>query len=318
MDKYVPIPDFPTDELNFEPGKDWTLKTYKTDYWTLEQRKQFTIEISIDYYDPPNKRFMLHSRVVNVIKNSDGTYTIICRNTKTNEETEIVAKHVVFGGGRFTPILVKKIGFIPMSFARIELGVRFEGPSTSRIFSASDNIDPKFMKYDPDTQIEYRTFCWCRDGETTCTDFNGIRTWSGRSDVTKTEVSNFGFNVRFKNQKHLHLIDDALSTQPFVTSYTNPDIPQTYRKIYDEIKLGLDSFVEHAQAKTGEIIDLTDFQIKGPTIEGVGYYPITDDDLRVPNENIWFVGDATGKFRGIFAALLSGTVVAQHLMELLN
>ena len=47
-----------------------------------------------------------------------------------------------------------------------------------------------------------------------------------------------------------------------------------------------------------------------PAIEGVGAFPRNDLDLKGPAENIWFCGDAVGRFRGLIPALVSGGYAA--------
>src|SRR6266702_2647988 len=46
-----------------------------------------------------------------------------------------------------------------------------------------------------------------------------------------------------------------------------------------------------------------------PTLEGVGYYPQLDEELRMRPHPLWVAGDATGVFRGLTAALVSGYFV---------
>jgi hypothetical protein len=212
---------------------------------------------------------------------------------------------------------IKKIPFIPMIFRRVELGIRFEGPSNSPLYHISSNIDPKFIKWDPEKKIEYRLFCFCRQGETCLTNFNGLKTWSGRSDCEPTGKSNFGFNLRFKDPKYRSLLDHALKTKPFVIDINEvkkngESVEDELRKHYEEFADycldGLKSFLGFAS-----IDSLNGFTIKGPTIEGVGDYYLNDDDLKVPNENIFIIGDCVGKTRGIISAFLSGIFVAHNL-----
>ena len=54
-------------------------------------------------------------------------------------------------------------------------------------------------------------------------------------------------------------------------------------------------------------------KVIGPTIEGVGYYPDIDENLKVVNENIYCIGDNSGIFRGIIPSMLSGYWLASHV-----
>jgi hypothetical protein len=311
------IPDFP-EELgdDFVSKEDWTLKSYKSIYLNLEQRIKLAIKISIDYYDPPNNRFKLFTEVIDIRKEDD-IYVCVCKNINTGEISEIRANKLVLGGGRFMPNLMKKIPFIPMIFRRVELGARFEGSSDSPLYNISTNIDPKFMKWDQQNKIEYRIFCSCKDGETTLTNFKGIETWSGRSDCEPTGKSNFGFNLRFKDPKYIPLLDRAFEIKPFIIDIdlikkNGQNVEDELRKYYGEFAdyylTGLKSFLEFAS-----IDSLNGFTIKGPCIEGVGEYPLNDDNLKVPGENIFVIGDCGGRWRGIISSFLSGIFVAHDL-----
>lgn len=310
MDNYDDnVPSFPSSlSEDFNSGLNWTIKDYYTAYLTLEQRYDLINKMTHEYED----KFMLSTEVINIIKH-ENYYEVICQNTETKEITNITTKKLVFGGGRYMPLFMEKLKFIPMEFKRIELGCRIEGSSDNSLYNASTNIDPKFMKYDSEKKIEYRTFCWCRDGETVCTNFKDIKTWSGRSDCEPTKKSNFGFNLRFKDEKYMHLLNRALITKPFVSDLDGTDVDDNYKEVYTYLMEGLESFLDFTH-----IHDKESLKILGPTIEGVGMYPVTDKNLKVENENVWVSGDCTGKFRGIIASMLGGIFVAHQILDELN
>jgi phosphomevalonate kinase len=307
MSKYYSVPSFPyPDEpkTDFDAGECWKLKDYETHYLSLDERYDLVKRMTCEY----TNKILTETEVIGVSKGINN-YVVKCQNISKKEEFDIVCKKIVFGGGRFMPLFIKKIGFIPTEFKRVELGVRLQGSADSKLYNVSSNIDPKFIiKHD---DIEYKTFCWCRSGETVCTNFNGIKTWSGRSDCEPTGLSNFGFNIKFRNDSYMALLYDAIETKPFSVPFNDDHlVPESYRTIYSKIKTGLSSFLELWKIK-----DLSDFMIKGPTIEGIGYYPITDEYLKIPNEEMYVVGDSTGKFRGIVASMLSGAFVAAKLID---
>lgn len=319
MNKYREIPDFPNDDLDrFVPNENWKLKNYNSDYLNFEERKDLIFRITCEFHNENNNKFKLNTEVIDIIKQDPSQYYIIkCKDIKSNLVSEIKTKKIILGGGRFMPLFIKKISFIPTIFKRIELGIRFEGPSGSSIFNPCTNIDPKFIKYNTDQQIEYRTFCWCRNGEIVQTNFKGIETWSGRADNYNKLKSNFGFNVRFKDSKYIPILNGILNVKPFVLDINNinklKDICGDFAYYLLE---GLRSFIQFNGKSLED--DFTEFIITGPTIEGVGEYPLTDSNLRVINENIWVVGDSTGKFRGIVASMLSGIFVSHQLLEELD
>lgn len=307
MSKYHSVPDFPDldeSKTDFDAGECWKLKEYETYYLSLDERYDLIKRMICEYKD----KILTETEVIEISKGIN-CYIAKCKNVSTKEEFEIVCKKIVFGGGRFMPLFIKKLGFIPTEFKRIELGFRLEGPADSKIYNVSSKIDPKFVVKHEDT--EYKTFCWCRSGEAVCTNFNGIRTWSGRSDCEPTGLSNFGFNVKFRNDSSMALLYDAVKTEPFSVPFCEDHlVAEPYKKIYSKIKEGLTTFLE-----LWKIEDMSDFVVKGPTIEGVGYYPITDGYLKIPNEEMYVIGDSTGKFRGIVASMLSGAFVAAKLID---
>lgn len=318
---YLKIPKFPEElEEDFKSAEDWKLKTYETQYLSLQKRIELAKKITIDFYKEPNARFVLNTAVDSIEKitqnesNEKSLYKLNCTNVN-NEQQSFLTKKLVIGGGRFSSLSLRS--FVPSVFKRIELGARFEGPSDSKLFNKSTNIDPKFMKYDQQNDIEYRTFCWCRSGEVCQTKFNDIVTWSGRSDCEETKRSNFGFNVRFKNEKYMKLFnfEKKLYTKSFELNFVDvinnrSILGEYYGEFTDYLLDGLESFLKFNNMDKEA---LNDFKIIGPTIEGVGYYPETDNNLKVSNENIWITGDATGKFRGIIGSMLSGIYVGHQL-----
>ena len=135
------------------------------------------------------------------------------RRKRRKEEVRrrVWSRCAIFGGGRFFPLQMKE--FCECVFKRIEVGVRIQDSSTNPLFSLMKGIDPKY-KYLLDTensakcacdlrtptathaetttsptcgnnrtlQIEWRTFCCCREGEVVATTVAGIRSVSGRAD----------------------------------------------------------------------------------------------------------------------------------------
>ena len=59
-------------------------------------------------------------------------------------------------------------------------------------------------------------------------------------------------------------------------------------------------------------------QVYFPAIEKMGKYPLLNEFLQLENENIWVAGDATGLFRGLLPAFVSGFFVADCLLRTLN
>ena len=317
------VPDFPEESIQFNASDQWKLKSYPSVYMSLEQRKELAKKLTIKWYDDPEKKIFLKTKVTQLVKRNDGLYEVFCENTETNEQFRVLSKKLVLGGGRFCPKLMCESKFIPMIFRRVELGCRVESTSDCKLYDVSSDNDPKFVKKEEHGEhgsIERRTFCWCRDGIVTTTNFDGLQTCSGRADCEPSGRSNFGFNTIFRDEKSIRLLEKAYDTPPFTTTmivntidgetvYTTDieKVPENYQEVFRLIESGIISFLEKAQIKNGK------FTLHGPTIEGVGYYPDLDENLKVKGENIWVIGDATGLFRGITASMLSGFFVADIL-----
>jgi inosine triphosphate pyrophosphatase len=207
-----------------------------------------------------------------------------------------------------------------MIFKRYEIGIRLETNASNEamigIGEIKDQLDPKLRRKDSNG-IEFRTFCWCRNGETVLSEFNGMKTYSGRSDCKPTDRSNFGFLVRITDPNFIEFDDfkKIASTQDF-------DIPLKEALSSDVliskygVKIG--KLMKKAlMSITNEYPQLINDEscIRGPSIEGMGEYPDIDHNLRVKDDklhNVYCIGDNTGIFRGIIPCMLSGYYLARY------
>jgi uncharacterized FAD-dependent dehydrogenase len=222
----------------------------------------------------------------------------------------IEATAAVLAGGRFGPLLESAA---PVRFRRVELGVRVETPADRfPLDGRPDLLDPKWIRDASDGRVQWRTFCCCRRGEVVETDVAGLRTVSGRADGPPTEVSNVGFNVRLLESKRA---EQALA-QAIATAHAEPPSVAAVCELLagagdGEIarRLGTDTASTLADGLRLLQHDFgplpTETKLHLPAIEGVAYYPRVDSSLRV-GSRLWAAGDATGMFRGIVPALVSG------------
>ncbi len=211
-------------------------------------------------------------------------------------------------------------------FQRLELGVRVLQSYDKSFFKKQQNSkysDPKF-KYSDSEKIEYRTFCACHKGGTYDCNLNKEEvawsktrefwTYSGRADCEPTNISNIGFNLRILDEKiandiWLQCYQHFRSNAPFSILFSEKNWRENLKKQYPSPQLS-SLLIKGLELLDSEFqLQETDTQIVGPTIEGIGYYPDLDD-LKIPEEEIWVCGDASGIFRGIVAAMLSGLYVA--------
>lgn len=243
---------------------------------------------------------------VNSIQGDSGDLTAHISDTDGNLHV-ISARALVAAGGRFGNLSSSLERVAPHAFRRYEVGVRLEMLDDQFFLQQHDNLDPKFIWTDRDPDIEWRTFCTCRNGEVIGTSFHGLMSYSGRSDGPPTAVSNVGLNLRLKSE-------------PKPDSPFRAEIDSLLAGAVGPFRTTLDEFLQDGMKWIGPQIDALlrsglrrlplraqeNVAVVGPTIEGTGYYPVLDGDLRVPGQKIWFAGDHTGIFRGLTAAFLSG------------
>lgn len=292
-----------SNKKNTEKINEWNLKEYPSLYVDLDERIRMIEELRKGF-----KEIKFECTVEEITKTSD-----YYKLTLSNGET-IQTKKIIIAGGRLHSIDHFKI--LPYVFKRIEYGVRIVADPNNSYFVKNKLLDPKYKLSKNNGTIEYRTFCCCRKGETICTEYPTktkglIRSYSGRSDCDPTNESNTGFNVRITDEKLANKIQigseifSDIELQKVLSGEINLD--KYFGKTGAELLVqGLESFVN-------KFPDLKCATLKGPTIEGVGEYIQTNDDSKVPNESIWVIGDASGKYRGLTAALLSGYCLATQI-----
>ena len=289
---YLPVPKFPDIEPS-NPTEGWSLKKYPSYYIPLNERlnllDQWVQEIGAD-------KFVLGYRVTGWVKYAYG-YLVQLQGPKTRY---IQCQQIIIGGGRFWPLL-KQLN--NTHFRRIEFGVRVVYQNNHL---CPDLLDPKFIWNSSNMQI--RTFCHCHHGETVLTNCLGIRTYSGRADIRKTNSNNFGLNIRLKYDNP-ELLHELLNTQPFEN--ITPDELDQYVGSH-----ALGYLVQALELVLEKWGFLEDIRLCGPTLEGVANYPVLDGHLKVPGENMWIGGDATGRFRGIVASMLSGFYIGLQQTKL--
>jgi uncharacterized protein len=199
----------------------------------------------------------------------------------------------------------------------VEVGIRIQQESASFFLSSRPELDPKLTMTNEHGDVEWRTFCCCREGEIVAIKDSGFNVLSGRSDVDPTGFCNVGFHVRFTEADSagdiwkdvtarlgsspdpvqmslLHFID---APDPSRSRLSNLLVPSASTALAE----GLRKLV--AQYGRSAFDGAT---IHGPTLEGLAYYPKVGSDLKLAGFPVWGAGDVTGIFRGIVAALVSG------------
>lgn len=120
-----------------------------------------------------------------------------------SEQKVFRVRAAIFAGGRFAPLLLPILApDISTSFRRYEIGLRVEQPSSQFCLDVYPQVDPKLIITNRGDNVEFRT---CRNGEALKSDWNGVISYSGRADGRRTGFSNFGFNVRFKDESWIQI-----------------------------------------------------------------------------------------------------------------
>jgi uncharacterized protein len=229
----------------------------------------------------------------------------------------------IIATGRFGPL--DGLTAAPPRFRRVEVGMRVEQDADS--FALDDGsfgelLDPKWVLASSDGRFEWRTFCCCRGGEVVETCFDGLTTVSGRADGPATGRSNFGLNVRFVDAREgLDALEFALlaARQPALEVEASEllDSPETC-PVAERLGANASGALAAGLQALGQQIgqSFRGATLHVPALEGVGYYPPVDDTLRVA-KSVWAAGDATGVFRGLVPALVSGRVAAMAASDAL-
>lgn len=306
-------------------SKEWRLKDYPSDYLSLEARLQLVRNMVseaegtvMDGCDVKKAKY--HPQT--------DTFSLWVEHRVTGKATCLSVNRLLIATGRFGPLDQSLQDMTRHHrFQRLEVGFRIQQRSDRAFFRNMSQLDPKLRIKESDGSVEWRTFCVCREGETCLTETNGLWTVSGRSDCPPTGRSNSGFNTRILDnelaEKSMGLILDAMakpkahfqvSAQGLLRG--DPEVLMTMNKIYGPelvctMAEGLRR-LSHSYPDLGSDADAT---LIGPTLEGIGWYPEVDGDLRLLDAPAWVAGDACGLFRGIVAAMISGHYAAVSMLN---
>ena len=301
----------------------WLLKKYPTLYMGLDERKRLIQQLVARV--PESNILMQHEMVHIQHQPSEDaehkwSHAVRVRNVQTGDETTLFTRCVVLAGGRFMPLRLGLPDRLPGVFRRYEFGVRIEASAGNPVMIGDDEfravLDPKW-RYKENDCVEFRTFCWCRNGETVQSKAGGMRTYSGRSDCEPTQRSNFGFLVRITDPDGAVLthedFDAIARAEPFYLALGDVDDERLRTAFGQRVgRLLLDALA--ALVAKFPALRSADTRVFGPAIEGVGLYPDIDHNLRVRHmANMYCIGDCTGTFRGIVPCMVSGYYLAHSL-----
>ena len=289
------------------------------------------------------------SDVLDIIKDKNG-YKVTYKSGR--EEKEINAKYVVVAPGRTGAKWIQELADkynIPYVSQSIEIGVRVE--TRKEILSEITNViyDPTIFIKTKTYGDEIRTFCTNPGGFVAKENYEGYICVNGHSlkDI-KSDNSNFAFiskvtlthpttNTRLYGESIARIANVLGAGKPIIQSLK--DLKQGRRSEWHRINKG---FVEPTlkDCVAGDLslvlphriilnilegletldkiipgVNNDETLLYGPEIKFFSNEITTDNNMKIENEDIYFIGDGAGKAGNIVAAAATGLVAARDILK---
>ena len=315
----LPAADAPAGALRSTGVDSIVRKDYDSTYLSLEHRRQLIARLQREC----GARLLTNAELLTV-RFDPGMRMLRCRIRQAGSVVveHVVARAAVFAGGRFGPIGWSSVFAQPAQlFKRVEIGVRIEQKSEDFFLADDSKRDPKLILASLDGRYSWRTFCCCRNGDVVTTEVRGVCSVSGRADGPPSGRSNVGFNLRvtdpvlaeslWPNGLRQMVGERNPASQPLVEFLERPGGGGIAGVVGDEVAMLLAKGLRLLCSEHPDLL-LNPCLLTAPAIEGIGYYPELTDTLRHGNLPLWVAGDASGVFRGLTAALVSGYFAASQ------
>lgn len=307
VESFPPFPDGLADFELTNSTNGFFSKRYKSLVLGPEQRREIVERL----IRPIKHQVTLDTTIETISQCHGGFVATIVGNE--GDRGSLFASRVILCPGRYASQFMPDIDpQLANTFRRFEYGIRIEQAAESFFLKDDPSTDAKLMLRHPKESIEWRTFCCCRDGEVLANRTGNLSTFSGTS-CTGSGKSNIGFNCRIlssgvfsglRNEAEQALlgaiepfsvpIDDFVANQSKITYFGKE----------------LDSYLREGLVLLGKEFDLEGSILHGPCIEGLGMYPQLNSQLESSVPGVYLAGDATGIFRGLVPAFLSGAYAA--------
>lgn len=303
------FPDMPKEPI-FEDAQEIRHKCYQSILLSSEQRMGITYRMAMTI---GSENILTDAEVIKIRK-VDGRYEVVY--VKGGQKITLITESIVLAGGKHCySFLRETMDDIsePELFEKTEIGIRIECPNESFDYYDDEQPDVKLICQN-EKEKELRTFCCSRDGIVLQSESYGYIGYNGAScEISRTGKTNIGILIMTEGEKAIkmrndikqlgHLQGASLPLQDFLDG--------NKLLISKNIDLDIRNFVNRCFPKMKGAEGIVYF----PSIEKLGCYPVLTSTLKLGDENIWICGDATGRFRGLLPAFISGMLVADCLSK---
>ena len=308
----------------------------------------YIIDIS-NYLEKEGVTLFEKSDVIDINREKNG-YKIIYKTGR--EEKELNAKYVVVAPGRTGAKWIQELADkynIPYVSQSIEIGVRVE--TRKEILSEITDViyDPTIFIKTKTYGDEIRTFCTNPGGFVAKENYEGYICVNGHSlKEVKSDNSNFAFiskvtlthpttNTRLYGESIARIANVLGDGKPIIQSLK--DVKQGRRSEWHRINKG---FIEPTlkDCVAGDLslvlphriilnilegletldkiipgVNNDETLLYGPEIKFFSNEITTDNNMKIENEDIYFIGDGAGKAGNIVAAAATGLVAARDILK---
>lgn len=305
--------------------KEWTEVLKKSDNKTSSQKDYESKVLSQDelynlgfyLYDQIGKEKFLTKHDVVGIDSIKNVFHIILDDVENKSTKRIKSRNILFCGGKFGasryPDILEKTD---LTFKKFEFGFRIESSYDKFDYKDLKQTDLKLIfENKTNKNIEFRTFCFCRKGYIVHGNFDGINSFNGISNRVDFYKTNFGINMRFTDETEYLKNEDSLTALKKSGKIFRFSIKEFLDKNNEIISSNLQNLYKDLLLTKFPLLSKSDATLIGPSFEYFGYYPVLNKDLKLNANNFWVAGDATGDFRGLIPALLSGIYVAYSFLK---
>lgn len=162
-------PPFPDDPSAYTIGTgEWVLKDYPSDYLSLTAR----LDLIASLVAAAEADMITETQVVAARYDAHGDHFVLELRDSKSQESLLTTHRLVVAGGRFGPLALRELTE-HQAFHRLEVGFRIEQAADRAFFRDMRQLDPKLRFREAAGDVEWRTFCACRQGEAVLTETQG-------------------------------------------------------------------------------------------------------------------------------------------------